>query len=478
MGGVTYPQEQQKAEQPSADDAASQPAHSGTPHSRSVSSDLIDSAVVDSDLDTSTSTEADEDVNPHLLPPSPAQADSPEHVDRATVLGQDGRWLAAWSLRFIIMVAAGFILWKILGMVWVGLLPVILAILVTSVLQPAVSWLKAKNWPNALSATTVLLGFFLIIGGIVAAIAPSVVNSFPTLIEQGNQGVRQVLEYLQNSPITLDTETIQRAFDEVTSWLQSRYSQIASGVFSGISTATSIVITLVVVLLLTFFFLKDGGGFLPMVRRYTGPTVGWHLTEVLSRTWVTLGGFIRAQATVSAIDAVIIGIGLIILGVPLAWALAVFTFLCGFIPYVGAFLSGALTVFVALVSGGLTEGIWALVLVLAVQQLEGNVLSPIIQSKAMSLHPVVVLLSVTIGGTLFGVLGAFLAVPVAATIAVWLRYHAELVGLRSGDLSLDDIEMKSLEYTSSDNKNTLNALKENLAKLRPAHLKGASQRED
>ena len=130
---------------------------------------------------------------------------------------------------------------------------------------------------------------------------------------------------------------------------------------------------------------------------------GWHLSEVLTRTWNTLGGYIRAQAAVSAIDAVIIGLGLWILKVPMALALAVITFFAGFIPIVGAFSAGALAVLIALVDGGLKTAIFALILIVLVQQLEGNILSPMLQSKAMDLHPVVVLLSVTVGGGLFGI---------------------------------------------------------------------------
>src|SRR5690606_1732758 len=123
-----------------------------------------------------------------------------------------------------------------------------------------------------------------------------------------------------------------------------------------------------------------------------------------------LGGFIRTQAVVSAIDAVFIWIGLVIIGVPLAVPLAIITFFAGFIPIVGAFAAGALAVLVALVSNGTSGALWTLVVIIAVQQLEGNFLSPLLQSKTMDLHAAVVLLSVTLGGTMFGVAGAFLAV--------------------------------------------------------------------
>ena len=171
----------------------------------------------------------------------------------------------------------------------------------------------------------------------------------------------------------------------------------------------SIGTSLLLMLVLSFFFLKDGDRFLPWLRKYTGVKVGWHLTEVLMRSWNTLSGFIRTQAIVSMVDAVFIGLGLVILGVPLAPVLAVLTFFGGFIPIIGAFTAGALAVIVALVSGGLTKALLALGLVILVQQIEGNVLQPILQSRSMGLHAAIVLLAVAVGGTLFGIIGAFLA---------------------------------------------------------------------
>jgi len=177
--------------------------------------------------------------------------------------------------------------------------------------------------------------------------------------------------------------------------------------------------------MLTFFFVKDGHKFLPWVRVVAGQRAGGHIVEVANRAWATLGGFIRVQSLVALIDAVIIGAGLAILGSPLAIPLAVVTFFAAFIPIVGAFVSGALAVLVTLVTNDPKDALIALAIVVAVQQLEGNVLSPMLQGKTMNLHPAVVLLGVAAGGTLFGVTGAFLAVPVVATVTEMLRYINE-----------------------------------------------------
>ena len=148
---------------------------------------------------------------------------------------------------------------------------------------------------------------------------------------------------------------------------------------------------------------------------------------------------------VSLVDAIFIGLGLWILNVPLAFVLATITFFAGFIPIVGAITAGTLAVVIALVSNGLTNALLVFVLIILVQQLESNVLQPVLQSRSMGLHAAIVLLSITLGSALAGIIGTFLAVPVAATVAVVMRYHSEMVGLRAGDLTIDDIEIASSE---------------------------------
>jgi len=248
-----------------------------------------------------------------------------------------------------------------------------------------------------------------------------------------------VQDWLRGPPLNIRDEQLDGVLDQLSSTLQDRGDQIASGVFSGVSAVGSLLVTLVLVLVLTFFFIKDGPRFLPFVRRNTGRTAGRHLTEVLTRAWNTLGGYIRAQAIVSFVDAVLIGLALVILGVPLAWALAVITFIAGFIPIVGAFTAGALAVLIALVANGFTTAIIVLVVIIAVQQIEGNVLQPILQSRAMNLHPGVILLGVAAGSTLFGIIGAFLAVPILAVVAVVIRYINEQIDLRTGDVTASDL---------------------------------------
>lgn len=373
--------------------------------------------------------------------------DDPERdvVDRSIVVSTHLKKLAMWALRLFAIAAGGYVLWRLVQQFWIGILPMLLALIVCTVLAPPTTWMRRKGVPDALAALTSILLSFGALSFIISIIAPDLVRQSQVLYLQAVEGIQRLLLWAQGPPLELNTEDVQQVVDDGVGWVQDQAGDIAGGVVSGLSTATSIVIQLFMVLVLVVFFLKDGHRFLPWLRSVLGRRAGWHATEVLSRSWITLGGYVRAQAIVSAVDAFFIGVGLWIIGVPMAFTLAIITFVAGFIPYVGAVSAGALSILVALVSLGFKEAIIVVVLVIAVQQLEGNILSPLLQSKAMNLHPVVVLVSVVIGGGLLGILGAFLAVPVAAVIAVVFRYLIDMVALQAGEKKAADIEFATRE---------------------------------
>ena len=373
-------------------------------------------------------------------PARPPTEDPDEtHVDRSVLLGIGGRWLTDWALRLAIVLVAGWLLSQVGGALWVGILPIMLALIVATVLWPPTGWMIRHRVPASLAALISIVGSLGIISGIIALIAPSIIEQSVQLADQTSEAINEVQDWLRGPPLNIRDEQLDSVLNQLSSTLQDRGDQIATGVFTGVSAVGSFVVTLVLVLVLTFFFIKDGPRFLPFVRRIAGRNAGRHLTEVLTRSWNTLGGFVRTQAVVSFVDAFFIGLALILLGVPLAWALAVITFLAGFIPIVGAITAGALAVLIALVANGLTTAIIVLVVIIAVQQLESNILQPILQSRAMNLHPVVILLGVAAGGTLFGIIGALLAVPILAVAAVMLRYLGEQIDLRTGDVTASDL---------------------------------------
>ncbi len=352
---------------------------------------------------------------------------------REHVIGDALDWTARWSLRWLLIALGALLVGYIIKLLWVILLPVLLALILTTVLQPPVRVLESKvRLAPALATAVVLLAAIAVIVGFVMGIAPQVVDQSGEIASDASKALQSMQDWMQRSSLNVNKDQIDHLIQEAQSRVTSHAGSIASGVAVGLGAVTSGVITLVITLVLTFFFLKDGRRFMPWLAGFSGRHAGHHLAAVGERAWSTLGGFIRTQALVSLIDAVFIGAALLIVGVPLAIPLAILTFFGGFVPIVGAFVVGALAVLVALVSNGWTSALVILAVILVVQQLEGNVLSPWLQAKSMNLHAAVVLASVTVGSSAFGVVGAFLAVPVVAVVAVALRYLNGLVEEAAG----------------------------------------------
>ena len=347
--------------------------------------------------------------------------------DRAVVIDDAFGGMQRWGIRIVVIAAAAVVIGWVIGTAWIVIFPVAMALIVSTLLAPPVTFLRSKGWPSGLAAAAVVLGFISLVVGIIAILTPQVAGQAGEVAKGASDGLQKVRDWLTGGPLGLSEGQITRAIEALQDRLQSSASAIGSGVFSTIGAATSAIVNLILVLMLSFFFVKDGHKFLPWAKNLGGKRAGEHTAELFDRTWGTLGGFIRTQSLVALIDAVIIGTGMVIIGVPLAIPLAVVTFFGAYIPIIGAFVSGALAVLVTLVTNSPKDALIVLIIVIAVQQLEGNVLSPWLQGKNLNLHAAVVLLSVTAGGTLFGVTGAFLAVPVAATTAEILRYINERI---------------------------------------------------
>lgn len=355
----------------------------------------------------------------------------PGREDRTAAIAHGLSWVARWSLRLILIALGAILLGALVAQLWVIILPVLLALLLATVLWPPTAWLRRHGWPPALAAAAVVGGGLLGLVVVVALLARSITGGVADIAASAAGGIEQIQQWLAGPPLNLAQSQLDAALEAATMRLQQSVSLIASGLLTGVGALASGLVTGLLALVLAFLFVKDGPRFLPWLRGAVGERAGGHLSEVLGRIWTTLGGFIRTQAAVALIDAVLVGIGLVIVGVPLALTLAVLTFLGGFVPIVGALVAGALAVLVALVSNGLIAALIVLGIVVAAQQIEGNVLQPILQSRSLRLHAAVVLLAVTAGAGLYGIAGAFLSVPVVAAAAVVLRYLGECVDART-----------------------------------------------
>jgi predicted PurR-regulated permease PerM len=324
----------------------------------------------------------------------------------------------------MILVTAAAVLW-LLGQMWSVVWPLVVGLFLTTLTWPLARFLRRCGWHPALAASVVTVLFLLFAACIVALIAVPVASQSGELTDGVVEGIQKLREWAAGPPLNVGDDQISRALDTAVARIQGSVGSMVTAVATGVGTVFNGVVTAVLALFLMFFFLKDGPRFLPWLTRQLPGRLATDVPTVAARGWETLGAFVRSQAFVGLLDAVLIGIGLWILGVPLVLPLAVLTFVSAFVPIVGALFAGLVAVLIALVSNGLTDALIVLAVIVVVQQLEGNVFQPMIQSRGLGLHAAVILLAVTLGGSLAGVVGSLLAVPVAAVLAVVWNYVRE-----------------------------------------------------
>ena len=338
--------------------------------------------------------------------------------------GTFARGLAAssvWVARGLIVLAGLVVLWFTIRSLWSIALPGLLALLLSSILWPVNRVLRTVL-PKALAALLSLLGLLAAIAAVAMLVLPSISSGSKELARMAGQNLEDLTDFVAGLPFAVQAVDFNELLDAGVAQLRAHSSDIVSGITAGLGTVTSITVVFLLTLVFTFFCLKDGDKFLPWASRWTNNRAFVHAVRVSEQAWQTLSAYILAQATVALADAVLIGLALLLLDVPLALALMVLIFFASFIPIVGAVATGILATLVTLVAHGWVTALVVLGIVLVVQQLESNILQPFLVGKTLKLHPAVVLGSVTVGSTLFGIVGAFLAVPATAVAIVVLRY--------------------------------------------------------
>ncbi|MBP3042212.1 AI-2E family transporter [Arthrobacter jiangjiafuii] len=338
--------------------------------------------------------------------------------------GSFARGLAAssvWVGRSLIVLAGLVVLWFGIRSLWSIALPALLALLLSSILWPLNRGLR-RVLPKALAALLSLASLLAAVAAAALLVLPSISAGSRQLVGMAGRNLRELSDFVAGLPFAVQEIDFYGLLNAGVDQLREHSSDIVSGITAGLGTVTSLTLVFLLTLVFTFFCLKDGDRFLPWASRWTNNRAFVHAVRVSEEAWQTLSAYILAQATVALADAVFIGLALWLLDVPLALALTVMIFFAGFIPVVGAVTTGVLATMVTLVAHGWVTALVVLGIVLVVQQLESNILQPFLVGKTLKLHPAVVLGSVTVGGTLFGIVGAFLAVPTTAVAIVVLRY--------------------------------------------------------
>ena len=293
-------------------------------------------------------------------------------------------------------------------------IPVLIALVLASAIFPLVSFLRRHRWPSLLATWVSLLALVALLSGIVWLVVRAVVDQWDELQAQALDGFDSLQTYVQDLPFDIGDEQVASLRDAAVNLLQS--DAVGSGAIAGVSQTADFVAGFFIMIVVLFFFLKDGPAMWEFLLRPFEDHRYERGQRVGAATVSTLGGYVRGTAIVALVDAVGIGIGLAIVGVPLVIPLSVLVFLLAFIPLVGATVAGILAALVTLVAVGPIEALIVVAIVVAVNQLEGDFLQPIVMGRTLRLHPLVILFALTAGTVLAGITGAVLAVPVAASI--------------------------------------------------------------
>lgn len=351
---------------------------------------------------------------PHAEPPAHAASDVSYPV----------RLAAAWSWRLVAIAAAIYVVVRFITVVQIVVIPIAVSFLLAALLQPLAAWLQRRGLPASLAAAIVMVTGLAAVVGTLTAVVRAFIKGFTDLTDQVNAGLDEIRNWLVEGPLHLSEEQIDEAVDAAQRSISDNHDLITSGAVSTATTVAHIISGFFLVLFTTFFFVKDGDKIWSFALKFTPQSNREQVREAGYRAWRTLISYVRAQVLVAFVDAVGIGLAVWLLGVPLALPLAALVFMASFIPIIGAVLSGSVAVLVALVADGPITALILLALVIAVQQIEGHVLQPLLMGRAVSVHPLGVVLAIAAGAVLAGIVGALVAVPLVATVNTAASYLA------------------------------------------------------
>ncbi|MBT8225803.1 MAG: AI-2E family transporter [Dactylosporangium sp.] len=335
------------------------------------------------------------------------------------------RVAVAWSWRVLVLVAAGAVLLWLIGRLRTVLIPLSIALLFSALLSPAVSFLHRRaRLSGSLATGLVLVAGLAAVAGTLTLVVTEFVNGFPNLSDNAADGVRQIQDWLRDGPAHLSNSQLDDALAAAQTWLaENRASLTDSAVSTAAATIEFVALTFLV-LFTTFFFLRDGRKIWQFLLRLLPVAARTPLNGAGEAAWRTLVAYVRATVLVAFIDALGIGLTLLALKVEFAFPLAALVFLAAFVPIIGATVSGSVAVLVALVTRGPLIALLVLVAVIAIQQLEGHVLQPIIMGRAVAIHPLAVIVAIATGVMLAGIIGALVAVPIVAVLNTGIRHLA------------------------------------------------------
>ncbi len=347
------------------------------------------------------------------------------------------RIVAGWSWRLLVVLAAVAVLGYVFLELYVVVVPVILALFLAAALEPLVSSLVRRRWPRGLAAVTVFIGMLVVLGTVFFWIGSNVAEEFAEVGDQLNEAVVDAKDWLQGDPFNLTPERVDELEQNIRDAARGAGSGLGERAAEGARVAGGAAGALVLLLFTLFLLLKDGARMAGWFTSRLPPHRREDVVAVTRRSREIMRLYLVATGLTGLIDGVLLAIALLVLGVPLVLPLAVLTFLGGFIPIVGATVAGLVAAVVALVVGGIVAGLLVVGATIVIQQIEGNLLQPLILERAVRLHPLVTVWAVGAGLIVGGLLGAFLSVPIAAIVVAVISHFRHRAGTALDDVSWD-----------------------------------------
>ncbi|WP_129662276.1 AI-2E family transporter [Rothia uropygialis] len=331
---------------------------------------------------------------------------------------------AAWSWRIIVILAMAGVVVFLSRSVSTVIISVLVAALIAGLLSPFVLWLRGKKVRAGIATAIVELGGIVLVLGLLTLVGQQLVKGFSQLSDQLVTGYHELMQWLSDGPLQLSVGEVDNAISSLTTTAKENSSQLMSGAAAVGSTAGEVGTGLLIMLFTLIFFLLEGEKIWLFMLKFFPRKARQAVNGAGRRGWHSLVSYTRVQVLVAFVDALGIGLAALILGVPLAFPLGVLVFLSSFIPVIGALVSGAVAVLLALIANGPINAVIMLAAVLLVQQVESHILQPLVMGKAVSLHPLAVVLAVALGSMVLGIIGALFAVPVLAVVNTVIRYLA------------------------------------------------------
>jgi predicted PurR-regulated permease PerM len=360
---------------------------------------------------------------------APERRESTLEHDRVPDWLQTG---AAWSWRLLLLAAALYLIARAIGVLYIVVVPCTAALLLTALLQPLTARLRRAGMAGLAATWCTLLIALAVLGGLVLLVTNRVSADYPALVTETRHTTKQVESWLAGPPFHVNSSSVQKALNNIPGYLSKHKSLVEGTVVTGGKIAAEFFGGLVLMLFVTFFLIKDGERIWNWLLGAMRPETARRVDRAGHASWLAVVYYMRGTVAVAAIHAVVVGLALWIMGVPLVIPLAVLVFVAAFVPLVGLLVAGTLAILVTLATRGWVDAIILLGVLIIEDQLEAHLLQPQVVGRVIRLHPLAVILSLAVGGVLAGIPGVVVAIPVVAVIT------RALPELRRGDPGPDE----------------------------------------